>query len=211
MTQRKTIDRLLHRRHSRRSFLKGSLEAGALSALAPVLGCGAGDRSESEIPAAEVFDTSWDDSGRSTRVEVAGDSAGRLLLENGLIVDGTGSPAYYGDLLINGGEIERVSAQRLDFRGRTIDCTGKVVAPGFIDMHSHNDWILAIEGRPELKTPFTAQGVTTFVGGNCGFGIAGLSQGQPPQGVPADPSRRLLRDRLGHAWTATSPISPRTA
>jgi N-acyl-D-amino-acid deacylase len=171
--QRKTIDRLLHRRHSRRSFLKGSLEAGALSALVPLLGCGAGDRSRSEVPAAEVFDTSWDDSGRSTRVDIVGDPAERVLLANGLIVDGTGSPAHYGDLLIDGGRIERVSPQRLDFRGRTIDCTGKVVAPGFIDMHSHNDWILAIEGRPELKTPFTAQGVTTFVGGNCGFGIAG--------------------------------------
>jgi len=173
VTRRKTIDRLLHRRHSRRSFLKGSLEAGALSALVPLLGCGAGDRAKSELPAAEVFDTSWDDSRRSTRVEIVGDSAERVLLENGLIVDGTGSPAYYGDLLINGGRIERLSAHRLDFRGRTIDCTGKVVAPGFIDMHSHNDWILAIKGRPELKTPFTAQGVTTFVGGNCGFGIAG--------------------------------------
>ncbi|MBW1684000.1 MAG: amidohydrolase family protein [Deltaproteobacteria bacterium] len=173
MTQRKTIDRLLHRRHSRRSFLKGSLEAGALSALAPLLGCGARDRSESELPDGKVFDTSWDDSGRSTRVEVAGGSAGRLLLENGLIVDGTGSPAYYGDLLINGGEIEFVTAHDLDFRGRAIDCTGKVVAPGFIDMHSHMDWVLPIEGRPELETPFTAQGVTTFVGGNCGFGMAG--------------------------------------
>jgi N-acyl-D-amino-acid deacylase len=171
--QRNRIDKVLDQGHSRRSFLKKSLKAGALVALAPGLGCGAGDRSKSEIPAAREFDTAWDDSGRSTRVEVADSSAERVLLANGLIVDGTGSPAYYGDLLINGGEIELVSANALDFRGRRIDCTGKVVAPGFIDMHSHNDWVLAIEGRPELKTPFTAQGVTTFVGGNCGFGIAG--------------------------------------
>jgi len=137
------------------------------------MGCGAPDRSRSEIPAGEVFDTSWDDSGRSTRVEIAGDSARRVLLKNGLIVDGTGSPAYYGDLLFKGDQIELVTVHNVDFRGRTIDCTGKVVAPGFIDMHSHMDWVLAIKGRPELKTPFTAQGVTTFVGGNCGFGIAG--------------------------------------
>jgi N-acyl-D-amino-acid deacylase len=147
------------------------------------MGCGAPDRSRSEIPAGREFDTSWDDSGRSTRVEVAGNAAGRLLLENGLIVDGTGSPAYYGDVLINGGEIELVTAHDLDFRGKTIDCAGKVVAPGFVDMHSHMDWVLAAEGRPELKTPFTAQGVTTFVGGNCGFGIAGYRNNTRQMGL----------------------------
>ena len=173
MKRTNTIGRLLRRRYSRRSFLKKSLETGALSALAPVMGCGASDRSKSGIPTARVFEPSWDDSGRSTRVELAGDPAGRVLLENGLIVDGSGSPAYYGDLLIEGGQIALVTPHDVDFRGRTIDCTGKVVAPGFIDMHSHMDWVLAVEGRPELKTPFTAQGVTTFVGGNCGFGIAG--------------------------------------
>jgi N-acyl-D-amino-acid deacylase len=140
------------------------------------LGCGASDRSKPGIPAARDFDTSWDDSGRSTKVDVAGGSAERILLKNGLIVDGTGRKAYVGDLLIHGAEIELVTAQDLQFPGRTIDCTGKVISPGFIDMHSHMDWVLPVSGRPELKLPFTAQGVTTFVGGNCGFGIAGTRQ-----------------------------------
>jgi len=77
-------------------------------------------------------------------------------------------------LLINGDKIEHVSPQGINFPGKTIDCTDKVVAPGFIDMHSHMDWVLPVQGHPELKSPFTAQGVTSFVGGNCGFAIAGF-------------------------------------
>ncbi len=64
----------------------------------------------------------------------------------------------------------------LVFSGRTIDCSGMVIAPGFIDMHSHLDWILPLKNRPELTNPFTAQGVTTFVTGNCGFGVAGFPE-----------------------------------
>jgi N-acyl-D-amino-acid deacylase len=100
----------------------------------------------------------------------------RLLLKNGLIVDGTGKNAYRGDLLISGGTIEAVARGSIDFPGETIDCTGKVVAPGFIDMHSHMDWILPIPAHHELKSPFTSQGITTFVTGNCGYGVAGFKK-----------------------------------
>ena len=112
-------------------------------------------------------------------VEVRANPAGRILLKNGLIVDGTGGKSFIGDVLIKGRTIEAVAPAIPGFRGRTIDCAGKVVAPGFIDMHSHLDWILGIEGHQKLTNPFTAQGVTTLVTGNCGFGVAGFLKKSP--------------------------------
>lgn len=97
-----------------------------------------------------------------------------ILLKNGYLVDGTGNPGYTGDLLIKGSQIETLSTEPIESECRSIDCTGKVIAPGFIDMHSHMDWILPIPGREELKSPFTAQGCTTMVTGNCGFSSIGI-------------------------------------
>lgn len=105
---------------------------------------------------------------------VVGDRCNRLLLKNGLIADGTGQRAYRGDLLIQDDKIEELAPGPIDFEGEIIDCAGKVVAPGFIDMHSHMDWVLPVRNRPDLTSPFTAQGITTFVAGNCGFGLAGF-------------------------------------
>lgn len=100
-----------------------------------------------------------------------------VLLKNGYLVDGTGNPGYTGDLLIKGSQIETLSTEPIESECRSIDCTGKVIAPGFIDMHSHMDWILPIPGREELKSPFTAQGCTTMVTGNCGFSSIGIKEG----------------------------------
>lgn len=116
------------------------------------------------------------------------DNGKRILLKNGFIADGTGSPGFKGNLLINGDTIEDISPGAIEFSGETIDCEGLVVAPGFIDMHSHMDWVLPAEGHDELKTPFTAQGVTTFVAGNCGFGVAAY--------VKNSPHRELIERRI---------------
>lgn len=97
----------------------------------------------------------------------------QVLLTNGYLVDGSGAAGYYGDVLIQDGLIESVSAESINAECRSIDCTGKVIAPGFIDMHSHMDWILPIPGREDLKNPFTAQGCTSMVTGNCGFSSIG--------------------------------------
>jgi len=94
-------------------------------------------------------------------------------LKNGLIVDGTGKKGAVGDVLIKGAKIEAVSHNPIKIDCATLDCTGKVIAPGFIDAHSHMDWLLPIPGQADLKSPFTAQGCTTFVAGNCGWAAAG--------------------------------------
>ncbi|MCP4756786.1 MAG: hypothetical protein GY866_38480, partial [Proteobacteria bacterium] len=103
----------------------------------------------------------------------------RVLLKNGLIVDGSGSKGFTGDLLIQGDKIEEVSSEPVQVDCRTTDCTGKVISPGIIDMHSHMDWILPIPGRADLKSPFTAQGCTTFIAGNCGFSPTGIAEESP--------------------------------
>lgn len=95
-----------------------------------------------------------------------------LVLRNCLVVDGTGSRAFRGDIAIGEGEIEAIG----DLRGieaeneRQLD--GLVVAPGFIDIHSHSD--LSILGHP-LGTSKVLQGVTTEVVGNCGLSVAPIA------------------------------------
>jgi N-acyl-D-amino-acid deacylase len=115
---------------------------------------------------------------KGSRVEVV-DSEKQVLLKNGLIVDGTGGKGFLGDLLIQGSEIKEVSSFPIAFAGETLDCTGKVIAPGFIDAHSHMDRTLAYEGHEDLKIPFTAQGCTTLVAGNCGSSVGSLRRDNP--------------------------------
>ena len=92
------------------------------------------------------------------------------LLRGGLIVDGTGAPPAPGDVYIRGGRIAALGETPAD-ADTVVDCTGKVCAPGFIDAHSHMDFFSA-SGDPHHFDSFTAQGVTTFVAGNCGFTLA---------------------------------------
>jgi N-acyl-D-aspartate/D-glutamate deacylase len=85
-----------------------------------------------------------------------------LVLRNGRIVDGTGSPWYRADLGIKGDTIVRIAPSISDTAARTIDVSGLVVAPGFIDIHSH-----ARRGIFEVPTAdnYVRQGVTTLVEG----------------------------------------------
>ena len=101
------------------------------------------------------------------------------LLKNGLVVDGTGKKGFNGSLLIHDQKIEKISTNEINVAGQVIDCSGLVIMPGIIDAHSHMDWYLPIDGHDELKLPFTAQGVTTFVAGQCGYGVAGFRKNSP--------------------------------
>jgi dihydroorotase/N-acyl-D-amino-acid deacylase len=88
----------------------------------------------------------------------------RILFKGGTLVDGTGAPPRCGDLLISGETIAELDSFEAPADAREIDCRGLVVAPGFIDSHSHSD-LQVLENRREK----VEQGVTAEVVGNCGF------------------------------------------
>jgi N-acyl-D-amino-acid deacylase len=115
------------------------------------------------------------------------------VLRGGLIVDGTGAEPREGDVLLRDGRIEALGEVPED-AGSPVDCAGKVVAPGFIDAHSHMDFFSA-SGDPRHFDSFTAQGVTTFVAGNCGFSPFGFS--------PSTQYRDLLEGSLFKAGRKT--------
>lgn len=88
-----------------------------------------------------------------------------ILIRNARVVDGTGNPWYHADVAVKDGRIAAIGRLNQASAGRTIDAAGRVVAPGFIDVHTH------IEGTIE-KVPgadnYVTDGVTTVVTGNCG-------------------------------------------
>lgn len=89
-----------------------------------------------------------------------------LLLTNGKIIDGTGNNWYYGNVAIKDGKILKVGRE-VDLRAkRVIDATGLVIAPGFIDVHTH---IEDDEVKDPTAASFIYDGVTTVVTGNCGL------------------------------------------
>jgi len=119
-------------------------------------------------------------------------------LEGGSVVDGTGAPGRRADLAIRDGRIAEVG----DLAGleaeRTLDCTGRVVVPGFIDIHSHSDWLVPGADAGALVEPFVRQGMTTLVGGNCGFSPAPVSA-RSRDALRAS-SRLIVDDELDPRW-----------
>ena len=98
-----------------------------------------------------------------------------LVVRGGKIVDGTGNPWYYGDVALRGDRIVVIGRVPAGSGRREIDARGLVVAPGFIDMHSHSDYVLLEDGNAQSKI---RQGVTTEV---LGEGTsAGPYQGELP-------------------------------
>jgi N-acyl-D-amino-acid deacylase len=95
-----------------------------------------------------------------------------LKLEGGTVIDGTGRGGSRTDVGIQDDKIVAVGDLSRERAGRVITVSNRVVAPGFIDMHSHSDWRLWGNRRAESKI---RQGVTTEVVGNCGFSPAPTS------------------------------------
>src|SRR5262245_39817025 len=92
-----------------------------------------------------------------------------LLIRGGQVIDGTGSPGRDADVSVGNGRIAAIEPRSPRPARRVIDARGQVVAPGFIDIHTHSDFTLPLNPRAESKI---RQGVTTEVTGNCGFSVA---------------------------------------
>lgn len=107
-----------------------------------------------------------------------------VLIRNAKIVDGSGSPWFYGDIGVIGDRIVAVAphshgaatAAGAASAARIIDAGGRVVSPGLIDMHCHDDLVGLCDGAEMAKT---RQGVTTVVTGNCGFSTFPISPDAP--------------------------------
>jgi N-acyl-D-amino-acid deacylase len=94
-----------------------------------------------------------------------------LLIKNGKILDGTGNSWFYGDIAIQKGKILRIGNLSGWQATRTIDATGKMVAPGFIDVHTH---IEDDERKNPTADNFIYDGVTSVITGNCGLSESNL-------------------------------------
>ena len=115
-----------------------------------------------------------------------------ILILNGDIVDGANSPRYGGDVGISNGRIETIGALGHAEAARRIDASGHVVAPGFIDVHSHSDVTLFDDPGGESKA---YQGVTTEVTGNCSYSPFPAGRGGP-KALQDDIGKALLGDAV---------------
>lgn len=97
-----------------------------------------------------------------------------LVLKGGKVIDGTGSPWFLADVGIKNGRIAAVGAVEQEST-RVIDVTGLAVCPGFVDIHSHADFVLPLPNHLDVLEPLLRQGITTLVTGNCGLSAAPLT------------------------------------
>lgn len=101
-----------------------------------------------------------------------------LIIEGGELIDGTGAARVRADLGVSGGKILSIGDLSAAPAGERVSAHGRIVAPGFIDVHTHDDRLLltpAAGAHPKLS-----QGVTTVVAGNCGVSLAPLETTNPP-------------------------------
>ncbi len=105
-----------------------------------------------------------------------------FVIKNGTVVDGSGRKRFKADVAIKGDRIEAVE-KRIDVAPGNgcveIDAAGKIVCPGIIDPHSHADLTIHRENHADMLAPLVRQGITTFIGGNCGMSLAPLTNNHP--------------------------------
>ena len=135
-----------------------------------------------------------------------------LKITGGTVVDGTGADRFRADIGVKDGRIVEVRRRNGDDAGlegdaaETLDATGRIVAPGFVDIHTHYDGQVSWD---PLLEPSSLHGVTTVVGGNCGVGFAPVTPGREQwlielmEGVEDIPGSAL--------WPRASPGSGRAS
>ena len=127
-----------------------------------------------------------------------------LIIKDGTLVDGTGNPAVKADVAIIGDRIAKIGNVNGAESIRTIDASGKIVTPGFIDLHTHLD---AQIGWDPKMTPSSYHGVTTVLSGNCGVTFAPVSKknrrflAEVMEAVE-DISADIIMDGLPWNWTS---------
>src|SRR6266852_1851633 len=104
-----------------------------------------------------------------------------LILQGGLVIDGTRIPRYRADVGVKNGRIARIGRLSAHDATRVIDADGLIVAPGFVDLHTHYDAQLFWDPYCSISS---WHGVTSAVIGNCGFGFAPV--------LPAQRERAML-------------------
>ena len=131
-----------------------------------------------------------------------------LIITGGTIVDGTGAPRYTADIAIEGGRIAAIGHDLGEAR-ETVDATGSMVTPGFVDIHTHYDGQATWD---DLLEPSSGHGVTTVVAGNCGVGFAPVHPGkeewlvQLMEGVEDIPGT-ALHEGISWGWESSPSTS----
>jgi N-acyl-D-amino-acid deacylase len=131
-----------------------------------------------------------------------------LLIKNARIIDGTGKEPFKGHLMVADDKIVGiVSASSTNGDSflkqkakKTIDATGLALSPGFIDCHSHFDWVLPLTEHPDFTRPVVEQGITTVVTGNCGYTPAPVDDFT--RTIMNDYGEFLLERPLDYEWNS---------
>jgi predicted amidohydrolase YtcJ len=105
----------------------------------------------------------------------AGPVAADVVLKGGTLVDGTGAPRQRADVALRGDRIVAVGKFEADPNAKVVDVSALIVAPGFIDLHTHSDTGIT-QPKTRLNQNYLTQGVTTIVTGNCGGGALDVAK-----------------------------------
>jgi N-acyl-D-amino-acid deacylase len=99
-----------------------------------------------------------------------------MIIRNGTIIDGSGKKGFVSDIAISNGKITEIGNLSDASAQNIIDAKNKIVCPGFIDIHSHVDFSVAGANHAEKLKPLIMQGVTTVIGGNCGYSSCSIPE-----------------------------------
>jgi N-acyl-D-amino-acid deacylase len=124
------------------------------------------------------------------------------VIKDGTVIDGTGRLRFRADVGLRDGRITAVAIGEPLSGAQTLDARGLIVAPGFIDVHSHADWILPLPDHDEILAPLLLQGITTLVTGQCGYSPAPVTEESAP--LVEGFSEGLRDGALAYRWRSTT-------